>query len=548
MAYGDNDNRINHAASRPPESDNGEIFQEIPIAMPRRTQSGGRPVNYPERNFYAPRPENVARRAPTAPVNNTKAQFTELSWGNRPQGQKQRASFTEISWDSLRSGEAPSSAARFTAPAAPEAPRSNGASSYSGSLDDFARTPAPRQARRQEDTFVDPFRELDPTAYERSVPNRPVKQPEMAPPPEMPPVEAPRSAHFVPPTRPVQPISHPRADINRPAAPRTAARHAAPARPYYPPVIPEVNNDLPPEAWAPRPRPVVKKRGIHPAFYVIGALLAFLIILGISKAVKAIGNNAAPKTPKAADVTAAPKAATPTPEAEATPSPEPTPTPAPTATPTGAKAGNANGYIAPADWGVVLWPREKAVYDSFFDNSVMIGNSLVEGFFMYSGLSNIKYIYNTGAVINKVFGYLDLYPLEVNTYNNVYLMFGLNEVGSDVESFISNYASLIDYVREHQPKTNIIAISVTPVTKGVDEDPNEAQSMERIKLFNDRLQQLCKEKECWYLDIYSMLLDGEGYLSADYAYAGDGKHFEKSGYVAWANYMKNHYVDDGLLR
>ena len=43
------------------------------------------------------------------------------------------------------------------------------------------------------------------------------------------------------------------------------------------------------------------------------------------------------------------------------------------------------------------------------------------------------------------------------------------------------------------------------------------------------------------------LLDGNGYLSSAYAYEGDGKHFEKSGYVAWANYMKTHYVDEGLL-
>ena len=42
-------------------------------------------------------------------------------------------------------------------------------------------------------------------------------------------------------------------------------------------------------------------------------------------------------------------------------------------------------------------------------------------------------------------------------------------------------------------------------------------------------------------------LDSDGYLSGDYAFVGDGKHFEKSGYVTWANYMKTHYVDDRLL-
>ena len=34
--------------------------------------------------------------------------------------------------------------------------------------------------------------------------------------------------------------------------------------------------------------------------------------------------------------------------------------------------------------------------------------------------------------------------------------------------------------------------------------------------------------------------------TSTYAFVGDGKHFEKSGYVAWANYMKTHYVDSSL--
>ena len=90
-------------------------------------------------------------------------------------------------------------------------------------------------------------------------------------------------------------------------------------------------------------------------------------------------------------------------------------------------------------------------------------------------------------------------------------------------------------------------MSVTPVTKEVDEDPNEVQSMERINKFNAAIKEFCVENDCWYLDIYSMLVDSQGYLSAAYAFEGDGKHFEKSGYVAWANYMKTHYVDAGLL-
>ncbi len=152
----------------------------------------------------------------------------------------------------------------------------------------------------------------------------------------------------------------------------------------------------------------MKKRGMHPIFYGIAAVLVLLLIFGVTRIVRGAKN----RTPQSgrpavtAAATQAPSAVTPTPEGlpEATPTPVPTPTPEPTPTPSGAKATKAMGYIAPADWGCVLWPREKEVYDSFFDNSCMIGNSLVEGFFMYSGLTNIKSIYNTGATSKQRLG------------------------------------------------------------------------------------------------------------------------------------------------
>ena len=302
--------------------------------------------------------------------------------------------------------------------------------------------------------------------------------------------------------------------------------------------------------------PRIGKNRIHPAFLLIALVLVGLLIFGIVKLVQKGNEKPMYTLPSYAPVTATPRPAdTPqpgeaTPEASAEVSMTPKPTAEPTPTPSGAKAQRDGDLIVPADWGAVVPERANAVYDSHFDRSCMIGNSLVEGFFMWSGVSNMRYIYGTGAVVNNALGTLDLSPLTLNDpdyYHDIYLMFGLNEVGTDVNTFVQSYRELIAYVREHQTKANIYVISVTPVTQQVDADPNEVQSMERINAFNSALRQLCADEKCWYLDIYSMLLDEYGFLSSDYAFAGDGKHFEKSGYVAWANYMKTHYVDEGLL-
>ena len=281
-----------------------------------------------------------------------------------------------------------------------------------------------------------------------------------------------------------------------------------------------------------------------------------LIALGIVTLARKGNEKPRYTLPSYAPVTATPcPADTPqpgeaTPEVTAEVSMTPKPTAEPTPTPSGAKAQRDGDLIVPADWGAIVPERTNAVYDSHFDRSCMIGNSLVEGFRMWSGVTNMRCIYGTGAVVNNVLGTLDLSPLTLNDadyYHDIYLMFGLNEVGTDVNSFVQSYKTLIEYVREHQTKANIYVISVTPVTQDVDADPNEVQSMERINAFNSALKQLCADEKCWYLDIYSMLVDEYGYLSSNYAFAGDGKHFEKSGYVAWANYMKTHYVDEGLL-
>lgn len=45
-------------------------------------------------------------------------------------------------------------------------------------------------------------------------------------------------------------------------------------------------------------------------------------------------------------------------------------------------------------------------------------------------------------------------------------------------------------------------------------DPGEVQKMDRIDNFNEKLKEMCGEKGCWYLDLYSLLVDEDGYLSA----------------------------------
>ena len=235
-----------------------------------------------------------------------------------------------------------------------------------------------------------------------------------------------------------------------------------------------------------------------------------------------------------------------TPEPTATPGPTEEPTPEPTPEPLGAKAVRSGNRLVPADWGPEIPLRANPVEDSFFDSACMIGNSLVQGFQLWSGLHNITCMAETGATVYSVTKEMDLRPLRNGRFTDVYLVLGLNEMGMPIADFTENYGEIIDYARRYQPDANIIVVSVTPVMRWV-EQQSLYYTMENINAYNAALRELCEQKGCWLMDIATPLMDNEGYLSAFYGYSGDGKHFEPTGYMLWADYMRYHYIDENLL-
>lgn len=298
------------------------------------------------------------------------------------------------------------------------------------------------------------------------------------------------------------------------------------------------------------------------------AALLMLCATLLAGCVMPAGRGAAPTpTPEPAAVptaepTAEPTAvptpeptATPEPTPEPTPTPEPSPTPEPTPEPTpvpeGRKASWDGEHVVPGGWGPSIPYRDTAVDNSFFQNSLMIGNSFVEGFQRMSGMgADIMCLYEVGL---NVYNALDMEDMAIlwrstpDRFDNVYVMLGINEIGSNLEPFLENYEKVLEFIRKHQPAANIIVVSIAPISEWVSSDPSTSKSNDRIRTLNSGLKQLCADHGYWYLDIYSALVDDKGNLTDLYVYAGDGVHMEGFGYLAWADYMRTHYVDLGLL-
>ena len=213
---------------------------------------------------------------------------------------------------------------------------------------------------------------------------------------------------------------------------------------------------------------------------------------------------------------------------------------------------DTNGRIVPDVGGAVVPVREKKRSNDDFVGSTMIGNSFVEGMDLWSDLDTLKYVCADGVSLDNMIGNY-LYYVTVQNYDSIYLCLGLNEIGWPIDTFITKYENVIDYIRsDGTSKTKnatIYITSVMPVEEIMETVPGESGSTiskATILEFNERLKAMCQEKGCWFLDVYSALADESGYLPDNIA-ADDHIHFEKTGYRIWTDYIRDHYVDEELL-
>jgi len=122
----------------------------------------------------------------------------------------------------------------------------------------------------------------------------------------------------------------------------------------------------------------------------------------------------------------------------------------------------------------------------------------------------------------------------------VYLMFGLNELTWNVDTFISRYKKLINQIRDITPNAIIYVQNIIPVSKAEDKDGDDFNN-KRIKKFNKKIKEMCKVKRVFLLDAYSATVSSKGYLPSS-ANAGDGIHFTPKFSKSRVTYLRKRTV------
>ena len=188
--------------------------------------------------------------------------------------------------------------------------------------------------------------------------------------------------------------------------------------------------------------------------------------------------------------------------------------------------------------------------DEFFSDAAFMGNSLMDGFRLFSGLTTCDYYAATSMTVvgatTKACITLDsgaagtlVDGLSQKPYGKIYILLGINEIGFDVETFIDYYSTMLDTIIAAQPDCDIYIMGITPVSAAKSAS-GEVFNMTRITEYNTALHQLAADKGCYYMDLVSALAGPDGYLPA--SETSDGVHFSTKVYQTWLDYVRTHYA------
>ncbi len=182
-------------------------------------------------------------------------------------------------------------------------------------------------------------------------------------------------------------------------------------------------------------------------------------------------------------------------------------------------------------------PYAERVDDEWFSDAAFLGNSLVDGFRLFSGLTTCDVYAATSLTVLGAGSLIS--QMNAKQYGKVYILLGINEIGYDPDYFKTQYAGMLDTIIAGQPDADIYVMGLTPVSEHKS-TTDSTFTMDRVRAYNDRLLALAIEKGCYYLDLCEALANEDGYLPADVT--TDGVHFAASHYQVWLEYLRTHHA------
>lgn len=226
------------------------------------------------------------------------------------------------------------------------------------------------------------------------------------------------------------------------------------------------------------------------------------------------------------------------------------------ATPAQAEAGD-RVYLSYQQW-VALLAQEATVAAQQRPKrlTVLAGDSISLWFppeLLPSGVSWL----NQGISGETTYGLLlRLKLFDPTQPETIFVMVGINDLVKDVRrvTIIENQREIVRHLKTAHPKARIVMQSILPhggsrlaqqprtPTTPIWVDRFSKLSNREIQQLNQRLQQVAKEENVVFLDLFPHFLDGKGNLQV--ALTTDGLHLSRAGYEVWRSRL---YAFDSTL-
>lgn len=184
---------------------------------------------------------------------------------------------------------------------------------------------------------------------------------------------------------------------------------------------------------------------------------------------------------------------------------------------------------------------------SYFADALFIGDSRTEGLLLYGTLYDADFIYNKGYNVGLYFSEAIKIGKETQTaadylearqgrYRDVYIGFGINETGWELDNFIAVYTRVVKHVMNTQEQANIYLQAILPVAKSLDGNTYVNNTM--IRRFNAAIEKLADNLGIYYLDAGEAVSQADGSLPEGVAF--DGIHYDRAYVAKWQDYIQTH--------
>lgn len=212
-------------------------------------------------------------------------------------------------------------------------------------------------------------------------------------------------------------------------------------------------------------------------------------------------------------------------------------------------------YSDPARHALDTDAPYQTVDNSYFENSLFIGDSRIDGIGLFSDIKNADFLCKTGIMIYTV---LDsalkyrsdgvLYSEEVyledvlkeKTYDRIYLMMGVNELGmhNDVD-FYEEYSHVVEEIQKLQPQATIFILAIMNVSKSTS-DGSSYLNNDNINARNWQIAHIADGKTSFYLEVNTAVCDEKGFLRDDFS--NDGVHLRSDAYIYLTDFLRQHAI------